>query len=711
MDAQQRIRERLIAALSDTAGAGPHCALLVDQVTLRIVSHAVRLSDLLEELPHITLLQRIDADVEARAPLLLQPGMDVIYLIEPTRPSLDCALADHRLDARPVYGGSVHFVFSRRVPEELIELIRAAPVVSRISTLRELNLQFIVLGRRVFSLDAPHALRTLYGPLDKTARESAMGVLAEQVCTVFSSLMLPIPRVRYSAQGHPACRVFAQRMEAMLTEALTVSEAAAAETRGESNSMCSATASRQGTLLIIDRSFDTVTPLLYDFSYEALAEGFGLLRHGRFAPRSGSSSDSHELDAPAVPREVLLLDSDPIWADLRQRPFEQVPDALAEHTRVFFREHEAVVRAEKGRGQLSAAQRLEASRMQLAFSYRKRHEQLKVQEELVRSVTEMLLTRGSEETQLFRQLSFEQDLATGQKLDGAELRTKDALSCTIRELCRISQGSSTEASPAAEPTKHSTAVSNGDGQAGVPASAAAAPAVPADSSSAGRLADMSIMQGPTLTAQQRSACEQCRLLALLTMCRHLTDAECTNAMRSAAMPSSLFLPILRSFTFIGLPLLPPLHTARPGPGAQVGMVPLRRHVPRLHQLLQSLLDGSMSSDTFPHVDGHDVNFHTPADPCHTDGATPSPQSELIGSWAFRRPNNLRKKSANSPPTVFVCLLGGASHAEARIVHEWDGAVALVSTALHTPLDYIGALTELGENVVAPSSDVRSLLSF
>ena len=43
---------------------------------------------------------------------------------------------------------------------------------------------------------------------------------------------------------------------------------------------------RRGTLLILERSLDPITPLLIDFSLEALGEGLGILRNGRVVPSS-----------------------------------------------------------------------------------------------------------------------------------------------------------------------------------------------------------------------------------------------------------------------------------------------------------------------------------------------------------------------------------------------------------------------------------------
>ena len=103
------------------------------------------MSELLDQVPHITLVDLIHSALDVRAPEALSAAMDVIYFLEPSEESLVVALDDHHHDGMPpAYGGAVHFVFTRRLPDELLELIRSSPVLARVATLRELNLQFHV---------------------------------------------------------------------------------------------------------------------------------------------------------------------------------------------------------------------------------------------------------------------------------------------------------------------------------------------------------------------------------------------------------------------------------------------------------------------------------------------------------------------------------------------------------------------------------------
>lgn len=136
MDVPSAARHRLMSLLRSTAADAVASILLCDAQTLRVLSRVVRMSELLEAAGHISLVDAIHSPLAARAPAELAEAMDVIYFISPTTSSLDAALADHEdiygrpLD-KPTYGGKLHFLFSRRLPDALLQRLKASSVVPR----------------------------------------------------------------------------------------------------------------------------------------------------------------------------------------------------------------------------------------------------------------------------------------------------------------------------------------------------------------------------------------------------------------------------------------------------------------------------------------------------------------------------------------------------------------------------------------------------
>ena len=73
MDLVATARTKLLTALQSTAAHG-QAVLLTDEDMLHILSACVRMSELLEAAPHITLVESLKADLEVRAPSSLAVG-------------------------------------------------------------------------------------------------------------------------------------------------------------------------------------------------------------------------------------------------------------------------------------------------------------------------------------------------------------------------------------------------------------------------------------------------------------------------------------------------------------------------------------------------------------------------------------------------------------------------------------------------------------
>ena len=701
------VRRRLLAQLKNIA-LGSHCALMLDEDTLRIVSASVRMSELLEEVPSITVVESIHAEQEARAPASLAASMDVIYFLSPSAVSLRVALSDFPTDGLPVFGGRVHLIFTRRLPDALMDELRRSAVVAHVATLREVNLHFVPLARTAYSLDAPHALSVLYGPMSAAARAAALDDLAEQVCTVYSSLGQAAPRVRFSSQGHPVCRAFAERLDAKLRNATAASApdtaATAAPAPAPTTPPAAATrarsTARRSTLLILERGFDPLTPLVHDFSYEALAEALGLLVEGRYV-----RSDE----------KAVLLDetTDPMWADMRRLPFERVPERLKEHSDAFLADNEAIVKAQRGDA-MSLERKQAASRAQFAFSFVRRREHLKVHQELVTALTRRLLGERGERTPLYERLSLEQDLLTGRALDGHEIKSREAIGRVgeaLAALAREPHASGVHPPQGGAGAAHATTAAEGATDAATDAAA-----------TTGRLVD-----SPAVRSHQ----QRCRLLALLSICRPLVDSDVAELLKQAELPLHAHVALARALIYMGQPLQPPLRAA---PASQAAgardddeeEVELGRHSPRLRALLETALSGTLSTKLYPYLDGDDEDLSDPSDPFGSpggDGSLASPRAELVGSWAFKRraatggvmsgsiagglgslasprgglASPRGAPAEREPPGFGVLLLGGASHAELRAAVEVGGGgkVAFGCTALCTPLQYLHALQQMG----------------
>ena len=133
-------RSRVLGALERLSVPNAPTALLLDDVTRRILSSTCRMSELMEA-GQLTLVDNIHTRPSERS---TEGYMHVIYLVSPIAESIDAVIADYQEVA--VYGGRCHILLSCRLPAERLEQLRGCPLLMRhVHTLRELNVPFISL--------------------------------------------------------------------------------------------------------------------------------------------------------------------------------------------------------------------------------------------------------------------------------------------------------------------------------------------------------------------------------------------------------------------------------------------------------------------------------------------------------------------------------------------------------------------------------------
>ena len=133
-------RSRVLGALERLSVPNAPTALLLDDVTRRILSSTCRMSELMEA-GQLTLVDNIHTRPSERS---TEGYMHVIYLVSPTAESIDAVIADYQEVA--VYGGRCHILLSCRLPAERLEQLRGCPLLMHhVHTLRELNVPFISL--------------------------------------------------------------------------------------------------------------------------------------------------------------------------------------------------------------------------------------------------------------------------------------------------------------------------------------------------------------------------------------------------------------------------------------------------------------------------------------------------------------------------------------------------------------------------------------
>mmetsp|Transcript_6491 Transcript_6491/g.8509 ORF Transcript_6491/g.8509 Transcript_6491/m.8509 type:complete len:646 (-) Transcript_6491:212-2149(-) len=385
--------------------------LVLDEPGLRVISSSIGMYDLAEH--KITLAEDL---TKKRAPFR---DMGVIYLLSPTEDSVTRLISDwtpSETRKEPLYGDGIFVYFlSKLQPEQLNRIKRCKALVKRIKGMGEVNIDFLAKEAGAFHFDMQSSFRDLYLRRPSTTTP-AMIEIADKLVTVCAT-MNEYPHIRFRSTSD-LCKTLADIFHNKMNEFV------GNNTNWWYYGDAAHSARDRSTLLLLDRADDCLSPLMHEFTYQAMVNDLLPIEDDRITFQAETVGTAAENEAETIAKDALLNENDSLWVELRGKHIADVIQILSNRIREIVNSGSGAALSKTGKdsGKALSLQQM-ANALKALPEYREVMSKLSQHMHISHQCMEIFNRQN-----LLDMSELEQTLATGKNDEGRAPRLADLIS-------------------------------------------------------------------------------------------------------------------------------------------------------------------------------------------------------------------------------------------------------------------------------------------
>ncbi|CAI2162627.1 5362_t:CDS:10 [Funneliformis geosporum] len=377
------LKKRIIDAIKSVQPPGGWKVVVVDEASLKIIESACKMFDILEE--KVTSVENLEKSRQA------YQSLDAVYIITPTYESISKVIEDFKSNKTPLYA-HIHlfFVSNSALPRDYL--------IQRI----DLFIDFHAKEAQVYSFESPSSFFKLYSPEENAGIDDELRILAKKLLSVCISLgENPLIRYQRSLDSDHPTKALPYKL------AMLVQNEMDNFVRLNPGFPPQDSSRPRGVLFIVDRTIDMYSPILHEFTYQAMANDLLAIEDGKYNYNYTGE------DGTQATKEAILDESDSIWVEIRHKHMKDCIDKLMKDFNEFLTDNQGFAEKDKA---------VNLNDMKKMLATLPQFQNMKEKFSVHLSIAQECMALFEKES-LDKSATIEQNCATGHTADGAHPKT------------------------------------------------------------------------------------------------------------------------------------------------------------------------------------------------------------------------------------------------------------------------------------------------